>query len=102
RRAVSKPGCACELEPRIMKSVKSKLILALGLVELLTLGVAAVLYLGAQRFEDDARRTRQANDDLRDLLDFSLAAHAYMDAFGRSLGQRTLIANRERRAAASA
>jgi len=40
-----------------MKSVKSKLILALGLVELLTLGMAAVLYLGAQRFEDDARLT---------------------------------------------
>jgi len=85
-----------------MKSVKSKLILALGLVELLTLGMAVVLYLGAQRFEEDARRTRQANDDLRELLDFSLSAHAYMDAFGRSLGQRTLIANRERRAAASA
>jgi signal transduction histidine kinase len=85
-----------------MKSVKSKLILALVLVELLTLGMAVVLYAGARRFEDDARGTRQANDDLRELVDFSLSAHAYMNAFGRSLGQRTLVANRQRREAATA
>jgi signal transduction histidine kinase len=85
-----------------MKSVKSKLILALVLVELLTLGMAVLLYVGARQFEADARRTRQANDDLRELLDFSLSAHAYMSAFGRSLGQRTLIANRQRRDAATA
>ena len=85
-----------------MKGVKSKLVLALGLVELLTLGTALLLYIGAQRFEDDARLTRRANHDLRELLALSLSAHAYMDAFGRSLGQRTLIANRQRRDAAAA
>jgi len=85
-----------------MKGVKSKLVLALGLVELLTLATALLLYIGAQRFEDDARLTRRANHDLRELLALSLSAHAYMDAFGRSLGQRTLIANRQRRDAAAA
>src|SRR6187399_1449970 len=85
-----------------MKGVKSKLVLALGLVELLSLGTALMLYIGARRFEDDARLTRRANHDLRELLDLSLSAHAYMDAFGRSLGQRTLIANRQRRDAAAA
>jgi signal transduction histidine kinase len=84
-----------------MKSVKSKLIVALGLVASLTLAMALLLYVGASRFENNARRTRQANDDVRELLDFALLAHRYMDVFGRSLGQRTLIANRERREAAS-
>jgi signal transduction histidine kinase len=85
-----------------MKSVKSRLVLALSLVELLTLGMAIMLYAGSNNFDDNARRTRQANDDLRELLDFSLVSHGYMDAFGRSLGQRTLIANRDRREAATA
>ena len=85
-----------------MRSVKSKLIATLSLVELLTLGMAVMLYAGSRTFDADARRTRQANDDLRELLDFSLVCHAYMDAFGRSLGQRTLIANRDRREAAAA
>src|SRR5450432_2060685 len=85
-----------------MKSVKSKLILALGLIASLTLGMALLLYVGDSRFEDNARRTRQGNDDVRELLDFALLAHRYMDVFGRSLGQRTLIANRERRRAAAA
>lgn len=85
-----------------MKSVKSKLILALGLVASLTLGMALLLYVGDSRFEDNARRTRQGNDDVRELLDFALLAHRYMDIFGRSLGQRTLVANRERRRAAAA
>jgi signal transduction histidine kinase len=84
-----------------MKSVKSKLILALSLVEVLTLGMAIMLYAGSHEFDDNARRTRQANDDLRELLDFSLVSHGYMDAFGRSLGQRTLIANKDRREAAA-
>ena len=75
-----------------MKSVKSKLIVALGLVASLTLAMALLLYVGASRFENNARRTRQANDDVRELLDFALLAHRYMDVFGRSLGQRTLIA----------
>jgi signal transduction histidine kinase len=85
-----------------VKSVKSKLVLALGLVELLALGMGTVLVIGSRNFETNARSTRQANDDLRELLDFSLVAHGYMDAFGRSLGQRTLIANRDRRQAAAA
>jgi signal transduction histidine kinase len=85
-----------------MKSVKSRLIFALSLVELLTLGMAVMLYAGSDEFDDNARRTRKANDDLRELLDFSLVSHGYMDAFGRSLGQRTLIANRDRREAAAA
>jgi signal transduction histidine kinase len=85
-----------------VQSVKSKLILALCLVELLTLAMAVVLYFGALTFQDNARVTRQANDHLRDLLDFSLTAHGYMNAFERSLGQRTLIANSERRQAAQA
>ncbi len=85
-----------------MKSIKARLVLALALVELLTLAMAVVLFSSSRHFEANARRTRQANDDLRELLDFSLVAHAYMDAFGRSLGQRTLIANRERRDAAAA
>jgi signal transduction histidine kinase len=85
-----------------MKSVKSRLILALSLVELLTLGMAITLYAGSDEFDDNTRSTRQANDDLRELLDFSLVSHGYMDAFGRSLGQRTLIANRDRREAAAA
>ncbi len=84
-----------------MKSVKSKLILALGVVASLTLAMASLLYAGDRRFEDSARITRAANDDVRELLDFALLAHRYMDAFGRSLGQRTLIANRERREAAA-
>src|SRR5450432_1525247 len=84
-----------------MHSVKSKLIVALGLVASLTLAMAVLLHVGDSRFEENARRTRQANDDVRELLDFALLAHRYMDAFGRSLGQRTLIANRDRRAAAS-
>src|SRR5450432_667830 len=85
-----------------MKSIRSKLIVALGLVASLTLAMAVLLHVGDSRFEENARRTRQANDDVRELLDFALLAHRYMDAFGRSLGQRTLIANRDRRAAASA
>jgi signal transduction histidine kinase len=85
-----------------MRSVKSKLVLALGVVQLLALGMGIMLIIGSRNFEANARNTRQANDDLRELLDFSLAAHGYMDAFGRSLGQRTLIANRDRREAAAA
>jgi signal transduction histidine kinase len=87
---------------RPMKSIRSKLVLALSLVELSSLGMAAMLYVGSGHFEANARSTREANDDLRELLDFSLVSHGYMEAFGRSLGQRTLIANRDRREAAAA
>jgi signal transduction histidine kinase len=83
-------------------SIRSRLILVLAFVESVTLGMTLVLYLGAGRLDDGARRTREANDEVRDLLAFALLAHRYMDAFGDSLGQRTLIANHERRAAANA
>ena len=85
-----------------MKSIRARLILVLGLVEAMTLSLALVLYLGAGRLDDGAKRTREANDDVRDLLSFALLAHRYVNAFEDSLGQRTLIANHERRAAASA
>ncbi len=74
----------------------------LALVEAMTLSLALVLYLGAGRVDAGARRTREANDEVRDLLSFALLAHRYVNAVEDSLGQRTLIANHERRAAASA
>jgi signal transduction histidine kinase len=85
-----------------MKSIRARLILVLALVEAMTLSLALVLYLGAGRVDDGARRTREANDEVRDLLAFALLAHRYVNAVEDSLGQRTLIANHERRAAASA
>jgi signal transduction histidine kinase len=85
-----------------MSSIKWRLAIALGLVEALTLAMALVLYVGAARLEQSAHRTSRANDEVRDLLSFALLAHRYMNAFGRSLGQRTLIANHERRTAAAA
>ncbi|HXK20768.1 MAG TPA: HAMP domain-containing protein, partial [Polyangiaceae bacterium] len=85
-----------------MSSIKWRLAVALGLVELFTLAMALVLYVGAQSLEENSRRTSRANDDVRDLFSFALLAHRYMNAFGQSLGQRTLIANHERRTAAAA
>ncbi len=84
-----------------MGSIKSRLILALGVVQLATLAMALVLYFGASRLDDSAHATRQANDEVRELLSFALVAHRYMNAFGQSLGQRTLIANHDRRRAAT-
>src|SRR2546423_4018633 len=85
-----------------MKSIRARLILVLGLVEAMTLSLALVLYIGAGRVGDGARRTREGNDEVRDLLSFALLAHRYVNAFEDSLGQRPLIANHERRAAAAA
>jgi signal transduction histidine kinase len=85
-----------------MGSIKSRLVLALGVVQLMTLAMALVLYVGARRLEEDASHTRQANDEVRELLSFALITHRYVNAFGQSLGQRTLIANHERRASAAA
>jgi signal transduction histidine kinase len=85
-----------------MKSIRSRLLLVLAFVEAMTLSMALVLYVGAGRLDEGATRTREANDEVRDLLAFALLAHGYMNAFGESLGQRTLIANHDRRAAASA
>jgi signal transduction histidine kinase len=85
-----------------MSSIKWRLAVALGLVELFTLAMALMLYVGAQRLEQSSHSTSRANDEVRDLLSFALLAHRYMNAFGQSLGQRTLIANHARRTAASA
>jgi signal transduction histidine kinase len=85
-----------------MSSIKWRLASALGLVELFTLAMALVLYVGAQRLEESSHSTSRANDEVRELLSFALLAHRYMNAFGQSLGQRTLIANHERRTAAAA
>lgn len=85
-----------------MSSIKWRLAIALGVVELLTLAMALVLYVGAQRIEQGSHATSRANDEVRNLLSFALLAHRYMNAFGQSLGQRTLIANHERRTAAAA
>lgn len=85
-----------------MSSIKWRLAVALGLVELFTLAMALVSYVGAQRLEEGSHRTSRANDEVRELLSFALLAHRYMNAFGQSLGQRTLIANHERRTAAAA
>jgi signal transduction histidine kinase len=85
-----------------MSSIKWRLAIALGLVELFTLAMALLLYVGAQRLEESSHSTSRANDEVRELLSFALLAHRYMNAFGQSLGQRTLIANHERRTAAAA
>jgi len=85
-----------------MGSIKWRLAVALGLVELFTLAMALMLYVGAQRLEESSHSTGRANDEVRDLLSFALLAHRYMNAFGQSLGQRTLIANHARRTAATA
>ncbi len=84
-----------------MGSIKSRLILALGIVQLSMLAMALVLYVGASRLDDSAHLTRRANDEVRELLAFALVTHRYMNAFGQSLGQRTLIANHDRRRAAA-
>jgi signal transduction histidine kinase len=88
------------LEP--IGSIKGRLVLALGAVQLATLVMALVLYVGARRLDASAHATRRANDEVRELLSFALTAHRYMNAVEASLGQRTLIANHERRAAAAA
>lgn len=83
-----------------MSTLKARLLLGLSIALSSTLATAGVLYFGARSLEHNATRTREANDDVRELLAFALAAHRYMGAFGQSLGQRTLIANNERRVAA--
>jgi|GEM_PF-191149 len=83
-----------------MSSIKSKLILALVVFLSLVAGMAAVLSFGAESLQQNAAQTREANDEVRDLLAFALSAHRYVGAFGQSLGQRTLATNNERRQAA--
>ncbi len=85
-----------------MHSIKTRLVLALGITLLVALGMAVLLYFGARGLDENAERTRDANDEVRELLSFALVAHGYMDAFEQSLGQRTLLANNERRRAAQA
>jgi hypothetical protein len=84
-----------------MRAVKSKWALVLGLVELLTLGTAVLLYLGARRFEQAARRTGEPNRNLRELLASSFSGHAYTDASGRPLSQRTPDTDGQQLAAAA-
>ncbi|HEX4339129.1 MAG TPA: HAMP domain-containing sensor histidine kinase [Polyangiaceae bacterium] len=83
-----------------MKSIKVRLGAMFVTAFAITLAMAGVLYFGAGSIDETAGETRIANDEVRELLTFALAAHRYMSAFGTSLGQRTLIANNERRIAA--
>ncbi|MET0412008.1 MAG: HAMP domain-containing sensor histidine kinase [Polyangiaceae bacterium] len=83
-----------------MKSIKAQLLLALALSLLVMLAMGSYVYLGARNIEANARSTRDANDEMRELLGFALSAHRYINAVGQSLGQRTLVANNERRLAA--
>ena len=85
-----------------MPSIKWRLAIALGLVESFTLALALVLYVGAARLEQSSHGTSRANAEVREILSFALLSHRYMNAFEQSLGQRTLIANHERRTAATA
>ncbi|HEV8245021.1 MAG TPA: hypothetical protein VGP93_04610, partial [Polyangiaceae bacterium] len=80
-----------------MNSIKTRLVFALLTTLVATLAMGGVLYFGARSLERNAQRTREANDEVRDLLSFALVAHRYMGAFGQSLGQRTLVASNERR-----
>jgi hypothetical protein len=64
-----------------MSSIKWRLAVALGLVELFTLAMALVLYVAAQRQEESSHSTSRANDEVRDLLSFALLARRYMNAF---------------------
>lgn len=83
-----------------MKSIKAQLLLALALSLLVMLAMGSYVYLGARNIEANARSTRDANDEMRELLAFALSAHRHINAVGQSLGQRTLVANNERRLAA--
>jgi hypothetical protein len=82
-----------------MNSIKTRLLVALALSVAMTLAMAAVLSFGAEGLAENAESTREANDEVRELLSFALVAHRYMGAFAQSLGQRTLVANNERRIA---
>jgi signal transduction histidine kinase len=82
-----------------MSSIRTRLLLALAVSVAMTLAMASVLSFGAQGLAEQAETTREANDEIRDLLSFALVAHRYMGAFAQSLGQRTLVANNERRIA---
>lgn len=69
--------------------------IVLTLAALLTL--TTFVYVGASGLQSNADRASEANDEVRELLTVALCAHRYMNA----LGQRTLIANNERRVAAA-
>jgi signal transduction histidine kinase len=84
----------------MIKSIKAQLLLSLALSLLVLFAMASYVYVGARNLDANARSTRQANDEMRDLLAFALSAHRYVNAVGQSLGQRTLVANNERRLAA--
>jgi signal transduction histidine kinase len=83
-------------------SLKTKLVAGLLAALGMTLAMAGVLSFGARTLEENARLTGAADYEVRDLLGLALVTHRYMSAFGQSLGQRTLVANNERRAASDA
>jgi signal transduction histidine kinase len=83
-------------------SLKTKLVAGILAALAMTLAMAGVLSFGARTLERNARLTGAADYEVRDLLGLALVTHRYMSAFGHSLGQRTLVANNERRVAAAA
>lgn len=84
-----------------MNGIKARLIGAIVLTLAALLTLTTFVYVGASGLQSNADRASEANDEVRELLTFALCAHRYMNAFGQSLGQRTLIANNERRVAAA-
>jgi signal transduction histidine kinase len=85
---------------RFLYSLKTRLFAGWLAGLATTLSMAGLLYFGAQTVESSARRANTADADVRDLFAFALICHRYMSAFEQSLGQRTLVANNERRLAA--
>jgi len=84
---------------RFLHSLKTRLVAGWIAGLAMTLSMAGLLYFGAQALESSARRANAADADVRDLFAFALICHRYMNAFDQSLGQRTLVANNERRIA---
>jgi signal transduction histidine kinase len=85
---------------RFLHSLKTRLVAGWLAGLGMTLSMAGLLYFGAQTMESSARQANSADDNVRDLFAFALICHRYMNAFEQSLGQRTLVANNERRIAA--
>jgi signal transduction histidine kinase len=84
-----------------LHSLKTRLIAGWIAGLAMTLSMAGLLYFGARALESSAGRVNAADDDVRDLFAFALICHRYMNAFEQSLGQRTVVANNDRRIAAA-
>jgi signal transduction histidine kinase len=84
-----------------MHSLKTRLVGGWLAGLAMTLSMAGLLYFGAQTMESGARRASAADHEVRDLFAFALICDRYMNAFEQSLGQRTLVANNQRRVAAA-